>query len=297
MPFEVISLEYKLKRFERVIEISRIANIHYFEFTREFHTMKDRHEFRELIYVDSGYIEVEAEDYVGIVNEGELIVHREMETHSISCPLDDAPNVIIIGFECHSRELDLFAKSPTLLTPELQRLLTDIIKEGRNVFLPPYDVPNLRDMKKRRDYPFGADQLIQIKLEAFFIELIRSRETASTVNDVSSGDSKMQEVLHYIEENFRERISLDELCFLYGTNKTSLCNGFKDTYGSTIINYINVLKIKEAKRLLREGKYNLTQISSMVGFSSIHYFSRIFKQYENQSPSAYIKSIKSKLMM
>ncbi|MBR6633079.1 MAG: helix-turn-helix transcriptional regulator [Clostridia bacterium] len=290
-------MEYKLKRFDRVIEINKIANIHYFEFTREFHTMKDRHEFRELIYVDSGYIEVEAEEYVGVVNEGELIVHRENETHSISCPLDDAPNVIIIGFECHSSVLDDFAKAPTALTPDLQRLLTDIIKEGRNVFLPPYDVPNLKDMKKRRDYPFGADQMIQIKLEAFFIELVRSHETVASVSNVAHSDVKTQEVLHYIEENFRERISLDELCFLYGTNKTSLCNGFKDTYGSTIINYINRLKIKEAKRLLRDGKYNLTQISTMVGFSSIHYFSRIFKQYENQSPSAYIKSIKSKLMM
>ena len=290
-------MKYKLKSFERVIEITRIANIHYFEFTREFHTLKDKHEFRELIYVDSGYIEVKAEDYVGIVNEGELIVHKENETHSISCPLDDAPNVIIIGFECKSPLLDIFSESPTPLAPELQRLLTDIIKEGRNVFLPPYDVPNLKDMKKRSDFPFGADQMIQLKLEAFFIELIRSKENVVSARDVSSGDVKMQEVWRYIEENFREKISLDELCFLYGTNKTSLCAGFKDAYGYTIINHINKLRIKESKRLLREGSYNLTQISTVVGFSSIHYFSRIFKQYENQSPSAYIKSIKSKLMI
>lgn len=290
-------MEYKLKKFQRDIEITRIANIHYFEFTREFHTLKDRHEFRELIYVDSGYIEVNAEDYVGIVNEGEVIVHKENETHSISCPLDDAPNVIIIGFECKSPILDQFASHPAMLTVELQRLLTDIIKEGRNVFLPPYDVPNLRDMKKRRDFPFGADQMIQLKLEAFFIELIRNKSAVESVESLSVGDVKTQEVKRYIDENFREKIGLDELCFLYGTNKTSLCAGFKEAYGYTVINYINKLKIKEAKRLLREGKYNLTQISTEVGFSSIHYFSRIFKQYENQSPSAYIKSIKSKLMI
>lgn len=290
-------MKYKLKSFEKVLEVSRIANIHYFEFTREFHTKKDKHEFRELIYVDSGYIEVEAEDYVGVVNKGELIVHKENEMHSISCPLDDAPNVIIIGFECHCPLLDKFAKSTIRLTHELQRLLTDIIKEGRSVFLPPYDVPDLRDMKKRKDYPFGADQMIKIKLEAFFIELVRSCEAGASDSDVSVSDAKVQEILHYIEENYTEKINLDELCFLYGTNKTSLCNGFRTALGTTIINHINFLKIKEAKRLLREGKYNLTQISSMVGFSSIHYFSRTFKRYENQSPSVYIKSIKSRLMM
>lgn len=290
-------MEFKLKKFDKVIEITRIANIHYFEFTREFHTLKDRHEFRELIYVDSGYIEVNAEDYVGTVKKGEVIVHRENETHSISCPLDDAPNVIIIGFECKTEILDELASCPCALTDELQRLLTDVIKEGRNVFLPPYDVPNLRDMKKRRDYPYGADQMIKIKLEAFFIELIRNKNSVTNVEKASGGDVKMQEVKRYIDENFKEKIGLNELCFLYGTNKTSLCTGFKLAYGCTVINYINKLKIKEAKRLLREGKYNLTQISTELGFSSIHYFSRIFKQYENQAPSDYIKSIKSKLMM
>ena len=121
-------MKFKLKPFENVIRITHIANIHYFEFTKQFHTQKDHHPFRELIYVDSGYIAVSAEDYEGIVNVGEVIVHRENEIHSISCPLDDAPNVIIIGFACKDPCLDLLAASPVKLTPELQRLLTDVVK-------------------------------------------------------------------------------------------------------------------------------------------------------------------------
>ncbi len=290
-------MEYKLKSFESVIDVKKIANIHYFEFTKQFHTLKDRHGFRELIYVDSGHIEVKAENYEGVVKKGEVIIHRENETHSISCPLDIAPNVIIIGFACDCGRLDPFASAPVPLTAELQRLLTDVIKEGRSVFLPPYDVPNLKDMKKRVDYPFGADQMIKLKLEAFFIELIRARETSVRTNLPASAGVKMQEVHRYIEENYRERIRLDELCFLYGTNKTTLCAHFKEEYGTTVLGYINALKIKEAKRLLREGNYNLTQIAAMVGFSSLHYFSRAFKQHENQSPTQYMKSIKAKLMM
>lgn len=290
-------MEYKLKRFERVIDVSKIANIHYFEFTKQFHTLKDKHAFRELIYVDSGYIEVKSENYEGIVKKGEVIIHCENETHSISCPLDTAPNVIIIGFACACERLDAFASAPVPLTTELQRLLTDVIKEGRSVFLPPYDVPNLKDMKKRSDYPFGADQMIKLKLEAFLIELVRASELSLEKSFSAKAGAKMQEVHRYIEENFREHIRLDELCFLYGTNKTTLCASFKEEYGTTVLGYINHLKIKESKRLLREGNYNLTQIASMVGFSSLHYFSRIFKQYEKQSPSEYIRSIKSKLMI
>ncbi len=292
-----MQVEYKLKKFEKVLDVNRIANIHYFEFTKQFHTTKDRHEFRELIYVDSGYIEVKADNYEGTVKKGEVIIHQESETHSISCPLDTAPNVIIIGFACSSTELDAFAQRPMPLTSELQRLLTDVVKEGRSVFLPPYDVPNVKDMKKRKDYPFGADQMIKLKLEAFLIELIRLRRAGVQASKSGNTGTKMQEVHRYIEENFREKIRLDELCFLYGTNKTTLCAAFKAEYGATVLEYINGLKIKEAKRLLREGNYNLTQIATMVGFSSLHYFSRAFKQHENRSPTEYARSIKSKLMM
>ncbi len=288
-------MKYKLKKFEKAIEVTRIANIHYFEFTKQYHTFEDQHDFRELIYVDSGLINVESESYTGVLNENSLIIHKAGETHSLTCFNENAPSVIIIGFECKAPELDIFSTKPVRLTAEKQKLLTEIIKEGRTVFLPPYDVPNVADMKKRHDYPFGADQMIKLKLETFFIELIRSAEMVVSKNETAVSDTKIPEIYTYINENFREKISLNELCFLFGTNKTSLCSGFKKTYGDTVTNYINRLKIKEAKRLMREGEYNLTQISSILGFSSVHYFSRLFKQYEKKAPTEYIKTIKARL--
>ena len=157
----VKTMKYELKEFEKVIEITRIANIHYFEFTKEFHTFDDVHPFRELVYVDSGAVNVRSDGYNGILKKNQLIVHKSNERHALSCDLDNAPNVIIIGFECSAAELDELSSEISTLTEEHQRLLTDVIREGRNVFLPPYDIPNIADMKKREDYPFGADQMIK----------------------------------------------------------------------------------------------------------------------------------------
>ena len=53
------------------------------------------------------------------------------------------------------------------------------------------------------------------------------------------------------------------------------------------------LKIKEAKKLIRENNYSISQISDMLGYSSIHIFSRAFKKAVGLSPTAYRKSIKS----
>ena len=288
-------MEFRLKRFSIAINVTRIANIHYFEFTNKYHTQRDKHAFREMVYVDNSSIFVDSEQYYGPLRKNQLIIHNPWEEHALSCPDEEPANVIIIGFECRSDELNRFASRPTTLSPELQRALTESIKEGRSVFLPPYDEPNLRDMKKRADYPFGADQMIKLGLETFLIRLIRSGDVSVAPAESPHFSSKIMEIHHYITENFRESINLDELCFLFNTNKTTLCSQFRQTFGLTVIDYVNKLKIKEARKLLREGKQNVTQIALGLGFSSLHYFSRTFKQYEGMSPSEYAKTIKSRL--
>ncbi len=290
-------MKFKLKKFEKALEVSKIANIHYFEFTNQYYTFKDKHEFRELLYVDSGFVKVDSESYTGVVNESQLIIHKADEIHSLTCPDDEASNVIIIGFECLCDELDAFSRNPATLNDAQKRLLTEIILEGRSVFLPPYDVPNQKDMKKRSDYPFGADQMIKIKMENLLIELVRGIASTEKQTTGEISYEKVQEIVRYISDNYKEKIRLSELCFLFGTNKTSLCNRFRAYTGETIVEYISKLRIKKAKKLMRSGEYNLTEISAIVGFSSVHYFSRIFKQYEGQSPTSYIKTIKSRLML
>ncbi len=288
-------MEFKLKRFETAVNVSRIANIHYFEFTKEYHTSKDSHAFRELVYVDNGEISVEAENYKGILKEGMMIIHKTGEVHSLCCINNTAPNVIIIGFECEAERLDAFSGNAVNLNSALQKILTEIIKEGRTVFEGPYDIPNLRDMKKKKSYPFGADQMIKLKLESFLIELVRASEAEMLNPENEAGNRSLSEICDYLKANFKEKITLSELCFIFGTNKTTLCSMFKKATGDTVIGYINTLKIKEAKKLMREGNYNLSEIAFMLRFSSLHYFSRLFKKMENISPSDYIKTIKSRL--
>jgi len=201
-------MNYNLKDFEMAVNVTKIANLHYFEFTNEYHTKKDTHEFRELIYVDSGRIYTKAESYSGILETNQLIIHRPHEIHSLSCTGDTAPNVIIIGFECSAKELDSFSESPFYLNSDQQKILTEIVKEGRTVFMPPYDVPNQKDMRKQKNCPFGSDQMIKIQLETLFIKLIRSKKSTDALVSPSVTDTKINEVYDYLGKNFREHIKL-----------------------------------------------------------------------------------------
>ena len=57
--------------------------------------------------------------------------------------------------------------------------------------------------------------------------------------------------------------------------------------------YFSRLKIKKAKMLLKEGELNATQIAGILGYESIHYFSRQFKKIEGISPTGYYEREKS----
>ena len=55
--------------------------------------------------------------------------------------------------------------------------------------------------------------------------------------------------------------------------------------------YCSERKMKEAKKLIREGTYNFAQISNLLHFDTPQYFSKCFKKYTNMTPSEYMKSI------
>lgn len=275
-------MEFALKNFEKEVEITGIANIMYCEMDRQYGTGKTRPLHRELVYVDNGRLEIQAEKYNGPLEKNHVLIHQVGEPHVLSCASDASANVIVIGFFCESGLLDQFALAPTKLTATMRQLLAEVVREGRSVFCSPAS--------------FGAGQMVKLKLETFLIELLRQAggEFSAWERAVQDCDVGVREVCRYINDNYKDKITLNDLCFLFNTNKTSLCSRFKDAYGTTVIGYINDLRLKEAKRLLREGQLNLTEIADKVGFSSIHYFSKVFKQHEKETPSDYIKTIRKK---
>ncbi len=290
-------MDFKLQDFSTPMVVTRVANIHYFEFTNEYHTLENKHDFCELLYVDKGSITVHSEHYSGVLAEKQLIIHRPNELHSLESPSCVAPNVIIIGFECKSSELIPFSFNPVTLSSEHEKCLAKILQEGMNIYEPPYDIPNTTYMKKRTEYPYGADQMIKITLESFLISIVRDFSVSTKGSDTNSNitGQSIYAIHQYIKEHYTERITLDNLCFIFGTNKTSLCRDFKFEYGMTVLSFINSLRIKEAKTMLRSKENSVTEISEKLGFESIHYFCRVFKQNTGLSPTQYVKSIKGKL--
>lgn len=94
-------------------------------------------------------------------------------------------------------------------------------------------------------------------------------------------------VKEYLEQHYREKISLDELASIFFIDKYYLAKAFKEQFGFTIHNYLNQIRITRAKSLLRFSKQSMEQIGDEVGIADPNYFARTFKKIEGISPSEY----------
>lgn len=101
------------------------------------------------------------------------------------------------------------------------------------------------------------------------------------------GSVGMDRLIQYMNQNYAENISLAGLAEMANISKTTLIQVFKSTYGTTPIKYIISVRLEKAKELLTNTEATVGEISELIGFQSIHYFSRYFKSREGVSPNEY----------
>lgn len=88
----------------------------------------------------------------------------------------------------------------------------------------------------------------------------------------------------YVREHLHEKIYLQDIADTYGVSPNYLSHYFKKNKGIGISEYINVQKIEEAKRLLRETNLKIYEISDQLGFENSFYFSKVFKKIAGLAP-------------
>lgn len=104
----------------------------------------------------------------------------------------------------------------------------------------------------------------------------------------------VQDALLYLNSNFASPIRISELAVRLQVSQQYLARLFKAEVGMSPIRYLNRLRIEKAKEFMRTNAVNISEAALAVGFDNIYYFSRLFKQLEGMSPSAYRAWLNSK---
>lgn len=99
-----------------------------------------------------------------------------------------------------------------------------------------------------------------------------------------------EQVLEYIEEHLADmNLSLGALSLEFNLNGPYLSRFFKEQTGETFIDYVNLQRVRLAKRLLTETSETINDITEKVGFTNSNTFIRVFKRYEGITPGQYRK--------
>ncbi len=108
----------------------------------------------------------------------------------------------------------------------------------------------------------------------------------TTVKEKES-ESVVSRARAYIDENYHKDISLDDVSRHVDISPYYFSKLFKQQDGRTFIEYLTGVRIREARRMLRNPGYSIKEIGIMCGYSDPNYFSRIFKKYEGVTPSEF----------
>jgi AraC-like DNA-binding protein/quercetin dioxygenase-like cupin family protein len=282
------------------IVVKKIVTIYYFEFAKNYIFEGEKHDFWEMVYVDKGEMEVMADTKGYKLSQGEVIFHKPNEFHNLWANGKIAPNVIIISFECNSKAMKAFENRIACVNDFEKNLLAQIIKESRVAFSG-YQNSSTCVLERRTSAAFGTEQIIKISLEHFLVSLERGEagikaesRLTSSVKERSDVDM-IKKIISYLKEHVGSNLTVDEIKRYSKLSKTSLNVIFKAKTGYSVMEYFKMLKIEEAKSIVREGQLNFTEIAEKLGYQSIHYFSRQFKNISKMSPSEYAISVKAKI--
>jgi YesN/AraC family two-component response regulator len=113
------------------------------------------------------------------------------------------------------------------------------------------------------------------------------------MSQAAEGSGLVKELILYLEDNFAQDLSLDDLSVHFHKTPEYLCSAFKSVTGETIMHYLRRIRIHHAKVLLMEAPdTGIKDISRNCGFSSVSYFGRVFRETTGYTPQGYRLGVK-----
>jgi AraC family transcriptional activator of pobA len=129
---------------------------------------------------------------------------------------------------------------------------------------------------------------VNIKAYLQLILVLFSRHSSIKVSHTQKNVRQaemLKPVITYMEKAYSHKISLEQAAKLVNLSTHHFCKSFKKMTGRTFIEYLHIIRINEAERLLKKTEIPITRIAEQVGFCNINYFDKVFKKVKKYSPS------------
>lgn len=136
---------------------------------------------------------------------------------------------------------------------------------------------------------FGYQMYIKALVVELLVLINRQKNHKAAPELRHASYEKIYDILRFINQHYRDDISLNYLSKSFYISPYHLSRTFKKVTGFSFIEYLNSIRTKEAQRLIRDTSQSISHIAASVGFDSLTHFGRVFKSITGLSPSQYRK--------
>lgn len=252
------------------------------------------HEGYEIYYLFNGYRSMSVAGQEFLLRPGDLLLLPPGVAHQ-SWPVEGMPQhhaVINLG----STYLDSYLAQNHMT--ELEELLSGGERLLRLSSNQQYQLDlQLHSLQQElTEHRIGSDYAVQAHVCLLLIFLLRNLDTeiSSRHSGAHRRRSDMQQVASFIEEHYADPISLAGISKIFATNASALSRSFRRYMGVPPIHYLNRVRVQAAKSMIETTELSLTEICNRVGYESLTYFGRVFREFTGVTPSQYRRQVRSR---
>ncbi len=177
----------------------------------------------------------------------------------------------------------------SLLQPSTSEPYVLHLNEGQRTSAEALFLSLLQEYESAHKY---RQTMVRLKLLEFIIQLdrfrtedaVRSKPSKTLVSDTA------QQLLLYVHQNFREELTLEQLCKHFHVSRTYLCALLRETTGKTFVELLHEVRIRHACSLLLSSDLTIEDITAETGFQSTNTLYRVFKKIKGMTPTKYRES-------
>ena len=238
----------------------------------------ESHPMTELTYVDQGSVHSVADGQDLLLEQGDIVLYAPGQWHMQYADMGVAPRFVTISFE----------------------MTTDILTKLKNrKFKAPQQAVTLLQQMLREQERFDeyARSMILALLNQLIIVLLRQADAPTgqklrASNAIHSENEIIRRAQQYISAHIREKLTVPLVASKVDVSPSYLTALFHKNLQISPGEYIRRVKLQESKHMIRENAMNFTEIAAALQYSTVHHFSRQFKEKFGITPSEYAKSVR-----
>ncbi|MBQ9148055.1 MAG: helix-turn-helix domain-containing protein [Oscillospiraceae bacterium] len=265
-------------RIESSLRVDGLYTFFYHEKEQGFLFPGESHPMPELTYVDQGSLHSVAEGQDLLLKQGDIVIYGPDQWHMQYADIGVAPRYVTVTFDLAGFDVTPLLNRKFSAPQQAVTLLQQMLRE-----------------QERMDR-YSTDMILS-QLTLLLLTLLRECESPTgaklqTANAVHSENEIIRQAQQFVSGHIREKLSVPMLARQVDVSPSYLTALFHKNLQISPGEYIRRIKLQESKQMIRENNLNFTEIAAALQYSTVHHFSRQFKEKFGITPTEYAKSVR-----